>query len=321
MNMYLKLVVLAGFAIAVPLSSTGAFAGEDPKDCPRQSNPIPIPYPPVQQKAGTKAEGSPAEERQIVPGGCVLRPTRPPVEARATREHGAIALQPATANDGGTGNATTDATGLGLQTIGPMRDGQIKLPPNTALITSGTEMFDGDEWYVVTDSVGLGYSEPDLVMYYEEYRTVGYITSDSGNFTKGPIRVTTIYGIDLSPKNPNHLVLTGFNPKKPPVKFVSETMHGKSGRNYHSDRGQFVAISHLRDVLGPQFDLSPFHGDPNSVVWVFSTPMPAEDLLHAPHAIHAADGSAYETIPCSHGDSAGEAQCRQRVKLQIGLKN
>jgi hypothetical protein len=95
----------------------------------------------------------------------------------------------------------------------------------------------------------------------------------------GWVRLTTVYGIDMNPSCPV-LMLTGFDAAAPQMIPVSgETFFTRSGTQYSSSSVQVVPLSQLATVL-PGHNLSPFAGgDPSSVLYVFRTFAPLNELL------------------------------------------
>jgi hypothetical protein len=92
------------------------------------------------------------------------------------------------------------------------------------------------------------------------------------------LRITTIYGRDLNPTG-QAFEVTGFNPTAPELTVVPpETFFGNSGTAYTSDFSTVSTLVELPALL-PGFDLSPFLGDPGSIVYVFETTVPAADAL------------------------------------------
>ena len=118
---------------------------------------------------------------------------------------------------------------------------------------------------------------------------VVYTTSPKGNFQKGNVVVTTIFGQDLNPGGTD-LEVTGYMAGSPEVDFLSHATFGKSGKTYNASSSSLVAIGDLAAVLGPDFDLSPFRGDPTSVVRVFETTVPAKDTGGAVKGVLLTEG-------------------------------
>lgn len=109
-------------------------------------------------------------------------------------------------------------------------------------------------------------------------RAVGYVTSPTGNFSKGQVGLVTIYGRDLNPGG-DELMITGFNPARPEMSFSSERYTGIAKTDYPATSAELVPVSQLPALLGSDFDLSPFaSADPGSVVYVFQASMPAKNL-------------------------------------------
>ncbi len=95
-----------------------------------------------------------------------------------------------------------------------------------------------------------------------------------------PLRITDIFALDLDPQgNANTVMLTGFNANAPQIVPASpETFIGVSGTIYTADVNVTSTIGNLPALL-PGFDLSAFGGDPNSIVYVAQTTVPAHDAM------------------------------------------
>jgi|GEM_PF-6369564 len=106
---------------------------------------------------------------------------------------------------------------------------------------------------------------------------IAYDAYDNPDFT-GNVLMTTIYGIDLDPTG-SGLETTGLDTEfASVVSFSDEQFIGVSGTIYH---GVPLGTPTLADLpmLLPGYDLSPFQGDPTSIVYVFQTLAPAADFV------------------------------------------
>ncbi len=170
------------------------------------------------------------------------------------------------------------------QTLGPYNDFQVVLPvdqvngpcqPASYPTYSVNYQTNTSSYPNVTDWFTLICNHAQNYSYAE--RGVSYLTSGTGNFTKGDIVVTTIYGTDLNPGGSNPQI-TGYTPGAPEMSYDGQYMIGKSRKTYNAGSPQLVSLAELPALLGSTFDLSPFQGDPNSVVYVFQTTMKARDV-------------------------------------------
>jgi hypothetical protein len=97
---------------------------------------------------------------------------------------------------------------------------------------------------------------------------------------EGLIDITTLIGLKSSDYSGDDGPMTGFDPNSIPV-ILSEGYYGASGALYSSHSHDFVTIANLSSTF-PEFDLSQWGGDPNSVVQVFQTIVPAADRPAVP---------------------------------------
>jgi hypothetical protein len=154
-------------------------------------------------------------------------------------------------------------------TIGPFSDTHVKLPFDFTDFGYHTQVGSESDFVMVNPC-------PQCIFTYRQIRAVTYLTSGSGDFSKGNVVFTTIYGYDLNPDGED-LVLTGYTAGAPEVDYYGDELIGKSRKIYKSSPAEVIAISDLAARLGPGFDLSPFQGDPSTVVYLFQTKMPAKD--------------------------------------------
>ena len=114
---------------------------------------------------------------------------------------------------------------------------------------------------------------------------VGYLGSSTPFFDSGDLIFTVLYGLNITPGCPLNcptLELTGFNPLIASSISISETKFiGVSGSEYNPFFISSSLLSELPSLL-PGYDLSLFHGDPNSVIYLFQTTIPAFDTLAVP---------------------------------------
>ncbi len=92
----------------------------------------------------------------------------------------------------------------------------------------------------------------------------------------GMAEITTIYGLDPNPASPDTLSIMGIAPDEA-MGVEEERMIGVSGIEY-TPHSSFVSTVGDLPTLLPGYDLSPFTGDPDNVVYVFKTMMPLSDM-------------------------------------------
>jgi hypothetical protein len=127
------------------------------------------------------------------------------------------------------------------------------------------------DWVTVTCGNYSGYWENTTAA-----RGVGYDTSDADGGGKGSVTIYTVYGMAPA-QGDDGTTITGFDPTAP-LTFSDETMSSMSKKVYKALPPVFVRIGDLQALLGTDFDLSPFaKGDPDSMVYVFKTSIPAKD--------------------------------------------
>jgi hypothetical protein len=112
--------------------------------------------------------------------------------------------------------------------------------------------------YAPRDVIGMGY------------------TSWSDESRTGSAEITTIYGADPSPELAGSMSVVGFAPGDL-IGVDNEEMIGASGAVYPAHASLVSTIGDLPTLL-PDFDLSPFSGDPNGIVYVFQTTVPLSDM-------------------------------------------
>jgi hypothetical protein len=106
---------------------------------------------------------------------------------------------------------------------------------------------------------------------------IAYQSYDNPDFT-GNVVFTTIYGIDLDPTGAG-LAATGFDSELAAAySFSNEQFFGVSGAVYDGVSLGTPSLAEL-PLLLPGYDLSPFQGDPSSIVYVFQTTAPASDFI------------------------------------------
>ncbi len=98
----------------------------------------------------------------------------------------------------------------------------------------------------------------------------------SDNSRTGFAEITTIYGLDPNASSPDSLSIMGIAPGET-MGVEDERMIGASGTEYLAHTSLVSAVGDLPTLL-PDFDLSPFTGDPNNLVFVFQTTMPLDDM-------------------------------------------
>lgn len=164
---------------------------------------------------------------------------------------------------------------------GPFQDLKIDLPQSNEKIvwTRDTEyptLFPpGWKKDKITITIsGFGALSGDQLVH---IKGLAYESYDNPDFT-GNVTITTLYGIDLVPTGTG-LEMTGFAAGSPgTVSFSDERFIGSSGTEY---LGTSLGTPTLADLpaLMPGYDLSPFQGDTNSVVYAFRTIAPVADVL------------------------------------------
>ncbi len=106
-----------------------------------------------------------------------------------------------------------------------------------------------------------------------------YLTSDPHNPTF--IQLVDVWAKDLNPPGKSPLNHTGFNPFDPElVPIGPENFIGRSGTLYPAPMVA-TTVASLPLVL-PGFDLSPFQGDPTSIVYVAQATVPSLDFAAVP---------------------------------------
>ena len=117
----------------------------------------------------------------------------------------------------------------------------------------------------------------DLVAFPPPRHVIGlmYKTWSDASRT-GHAEITTIYGADPDPASPTSMSILGFAPGDL-IGVEEETMIGASGTEYAAHTSLTSTVGDLSTLL-PGFDLSPFGGDPNDIVYVFQTTMPLSDM-------------------------------------------
>jgi len=129
---------------------------------------------------------------------------------------------------------------------------------------------------------------------------ISYLTSDSGQFDRGSVSLTTVFGTTTTPVADPGDCLPKLNPCDPtPVLRVSSSgwdcggcsikqpnidpliWTGSSALVYAASPAVPVTLANLPTALGSGFDLSPFAGDPAGVFLVLRTDLPAAELLSA----------------------------------------
>jgi hypothetical protein len=88
------------------------------------------------------------------------------------------------------------------------------------------------------------------------------------------IHFKTIYGMDLNPDG-SVLSMGGISTSQPQISFQDETLVAPDGTTYSGGAATVVAIRDLPGVLGEGFDLSFLQGNPDDVVYLFDTAVPA----------------------------------------------
>ncbi len=88
------------------------------------------------------------------------------------------------------------------------------------------------------------------------------------------IHLMTIYGPDLNPDGPG-LSMGGFDAAQPQITFQDEMFIAPDGTTYSAGPAQVVAIRDVANHLAPGADLSLLQGNPDDVVYIFDTTVPA----------------------------------------------
>jgi hypothetical protein len=100
------------------------------------------------------------------------------------------------------------------------------------------------------------------------------------NLSLNGVKIVDVWGIDLNP-NGSAFAETGFNPSTPEaVPNSNEDFFGISGTDYPANFSATTSLAGLPTVmssLGLSTDLSPFSGNPNSILYVFSADLPLSD--------------------------------------------
>jgi hypothetical protein len=104
-------------------------------------------------------------------------------------------------------------------------------------------------------------------------------TTESFNPSTSVLTLTDIYALNTTPNgDPNNPSLTGFNAASPQFTPLSpETFTGRSGTVY-TGTSTVTTLGNLPSVL-PGYNLSEFSGDPNSIVFLEQTVVPAYDAI------------------------------------------
>ncbi len=121
---------------------------------------------------------------------------------------------------------------------------------------------------------------------------IGYLSSSSGQFDSGNVVFTSIFGISAAaiaapyPDNPwSPLPLpanTGTSLGHEEPRLIGPyTVFGASGTAYAAGTALQLRLADLPAVLGSDFDLTPFAGNPSGVFYVFQAEIPASELLSA----------------------------------------
>lgn len=109
---------------------------------------------------------------------------------------------------------------------------------------------------------------------------LAYESYENPDFS-GNVKITTIYGIDLDPTGTG-LEMTGLDAQLASVlSFSDEQFFGDSGTVYNGVSLGTPTLAELPALL-PGYDLSPFQGDPNSIVYMFETIAPSSDFSAIP---------------------------------------
>ena len=87
----------------------------------------------------------------------------------------------------------------------------------------------------------------------------------------------TIYGPDLNPDGPS-LSMGGFDAAQPQITFQDEMFIAPDGTTYSGGPAQVVAIRDVANYLAPGADLSVLEGNPDDVVYIFDTDVPASSF-------------------------------------------
>jgi hypothetical protein len=126
------------------------------------------------------------------------------------------------------------------------------------------------------------------------------------------IHLMTIYGPDLNPDGPI-LSMGGFNAAEPEISFQDEQFIAPDGTTYLAGPAQVVAIQDVFQYLTPGADLSFLQGNPDDVVYVFDTDVPAADfgslaVLNSSFALGAAfsaEGGFGVDLPLTNTPATG----------------
>lgn len=100
-----------------------------------------------------------------------------------------------------------------------------------------------------------------------------YPTYDDSN-PDADIHFKTIYGVDLNPDGTT-LSMGGFDAAEPQYSFADESFISPDGTTYPAGPVSVVAIRDVSKFLEPGADLSFLQGNPDDVVYIFDTDIPA----------------------------------------------
>ena len=110
---------------------------------------------------------------------------------------------------------------------------------------------------------------------------VAYLGSSTPDSSIGDLIITTIYGLNLDPTG-TVLEVTGFDSiVQSLITITDTTFFGNSGTTYAATFNEVHMLAELPALL-PGFDLSPFQGNPSSIVYIFQTTVPAYETLQVP---------------------------------------
>ncbi|HZZ44120.1 MAG TPA: hypothetical protein VFE58_14380 [Tepidisphaeraceae bacterium] len=143
-------------------------------------------------------------------------------------------------------------------------------PPNPPYIWTNLPVNQFSYQNIINDSVAVNHH----IIIDSPFRVAGtgYFV-DNGNEAADGIDFVTIYGVNVGTDG-GPLTITGFDPTNPQLDFSDEKVIGHEGIIYLSSSNRILPLGSLAATLGPDFDLSAFQGDPNSLVYVFDTPIP-----------------------------------------------
>lgn len=124
-------------------------------------------------------------------------------------------------------------------------------------------------------------------VYAASFLVVASSSSVPFNLATDPITITDVYAMNTNPMgNPFSPTLTGFNSGNPEFQPLGpEHFIGTSGTDYTSNFSGVSTLANLPAML-PGYDLSAFNGgDPNSIVFVEKTTLPALDAVPEPSSL------------------------------------